>query len=49
MNYIKPELEIVDFGDNDIITTSQQGAGEPFHGGSGGDMNNGYVDNIFQP
>lgn len=49
MEYTKPELGIIDFGNCDIITTSQQGAGEPFHGGSGGDMNNGYVDNIFNP
>ncbi|MBQ8141712.1 MAG: hypothetical protein IJ194_00955 [Bacilli bacterium] len=48
MNYIKPELEIVDFGDNDIITTSKQGAGADFGSGNG-DMNNGYVDNIFNP
>ena len=40
------ELEIVDFGNCDIITTGQQGAGSGYGSGNG-DMADGFVDNIF--
>ncbi len=49
MEYTKPNLIVILFENDDIITASKQGAGEDYHGGTGGDMNNGYVDNIFNP
>ena len=47
-DYLRPEIQIIEFVCEDIVTASVQGTGSEFGSGNG-DMNNGYVDNIFNP